>query len=624
MSDKPRKLSPVEGFKTESNYLRGTIAEELASDAPGLSKEGIQLIKHHGSYEQDDRDRRLEARANKVPGNKYYSYMVRLAIPGGRLSSEQFLAQLDLCDELGNSTMRATTRQGLQLHGVLKQNLKAVIRRINETQLTTLAACGDVRRNVMVSPAPFKNNPVYDQMQEMADAITEHLNPRTSAYHELWLTDDDGNRTLAGGGPPKLPTGNAHGSDEEPIYGPTYLPRKFKIGIAVPGDNSADVYSQDIGLLAIVEGEGEDARVVGYNMLVGGGFGNTPSAKKTFAAVGQTLGYVSNEETVALCEAVVKVQRDYGNRTDRKVARLKYLVSEVSGWGIDRFRQKVEEYYGGEIDPARDMPTLGHDDGMGWREQGDGRWFYGLNIENGRIADGLGPDKMSYDGPINLKTALREVCTKLAPPIRVTPHQGLIFCDLEAGDKEPLLEILRSHNVPLTEDISNARRWSMACPALPMCGLAVTESERALPSLMDELDSELTKLELTDEVFTTRMTGCPNGCARPYNSDIGLVGKTKGKYTVLLGGRSEGDRLNWIYKDLVPTEEVVPTLTPVLKLFKEQRADGESFGDFCHRIGKDELLTVCDDAPADEKPAEKPAKKSPPSTGIDTSSRAAG
>ena len=585
MSDEqPVKLSPVEGFKSESNFLRGDIAAELASDAPSLSKGGIQLIKHHGSYEQDDRDRRAEAKANKVPGGKYYSYMVRLAIPGGRITSEQMLAQIALCDELGNSTLRVTTRQGLQLHGVLKQNLKPVIRRINDVQLTTLAACGDVKRNVMCSPAPYKNNAVYDQMQEMADAITERLNPRTSAYHELWLTDENGDKELAGGGQP----------DHEPIYGPTYLPRKFKIGVALPGDNHADVYSQDIGLLAVTAGNNGDGHVLGYNMLVGGGFGTTPSAKKTFAAVGQMLGYVSAEKAVDLCEAVVKVQRDFGNRSDRKVARLKYLVSDVSGWGIDRFRQKVEEYYGDEIEPARETPPLGHDDGMGWREQGDGKWFYGLNIENGRIADSLAPEWTKFEGSINLKSAIKEVCEVLSPPMRLTAHQGVIFCDIEAGDKEKLTAILKSHNVPLTEEISNARRWSMACPALPMCGLAVTESERVLPGMLDDLDAELAKLELTDEVFTTRMTGCPNGCARPYNSDIGLVGKTKGKYTLFLGGRTEGNRLNWIYKDLVPSEEVVSTLAPVLKHFKELRNDGESFGDFCDRIGKDELLAKCD------------------------------
>lgn len=569
MSDAPVKLSAVEGFKTESNFLRGSIADELADGSPNFSKGSIQLIKHHGTYEQDDRDRRAEAKASKVPGGKYFSYMVRSAIPGGRLTSAQLLAQLDLCDEVGNSTLRVTTRQGLQLHGVLKENLKQVICKINESQLTTLAACGDVKRNVMCSPAPYKNHPVYDQMQQLADDITEALNPKTTAYHELWLTNNEtGEKTLAGGGAP----------DVEPLYGPTYLPRKFKLGVGRPGDNSADIYSQDIGLMAISEGD----VVVGYNVLVGGGFGVTPSAKKTFAAIGTAMAYVPADQAVAICEAVLKVQRDFGNREDRKVARLKYLVKS---WGLDRFKQKVEEYYGADLEAPRDVAINGHDDGMGWHEQGDGRWFYGLNIENGRIKD---------EQSFRLKTALREIGNTLAPPLRLTPHQGIIFCDIEAGDRDKLETILKEHGVPLTEEISTIRRWSMACPALPLCGLAVTESERALPGMIDQLEAELNKLGLTDEVFTTRMTGCPNGCARPYNSDIGLVGKTKGKYTIFLGGRTEGDRLNWIYKDLVPTEEVVSTLTTVFTHFRDARQPGEKLGDFCDRLGRDELLATCD------------------------------
>ncbi|MEM6328716.1 MAG: NADPH-dependent assimilatory sulfite reductase hemoprotein subunit [Planctomycetota bacterium] len=577
MSDEPVKLSAVEGIKTASNYLRGDIAQELVNGEPNLSKDSIQLIKHHGSYEQDDRDRRIEAKKSGVPGGRYYSYMVRAAIPGGRLTSAQLLAQLDLCDEIGNTTLRLTTRQGVQLHGILKENLKQCIRRINDVQLTTLAACGDVSRNVMCSPAPYKNDAVYDQLQEMAAVLAKELAPQTTAYHELWLTDETGAKTLEGGGAPK--------PDHEPLYGPTYLPRKFKLGVALPGDNSADIYSQDIGLMAVAEaGEASGGGVAGYNVLVGGGFGKTPSNKKTFAAVGQALGYVPASRAVDICKAVMKVQRDFGNRADRKQARMKYLVAN---WGLERFTQKVEEYYGEEIEPPREVELTGHDDGMGWHEQGDGRWFYGLNVENGRVHDA---------GDLRLKSALREVGRTLAPPVRITPHQGLIFCDIESEDRGRLEQILRDHGVPLTEDISAARRWSMACPALPMCGLAITESERFMPTLIDQLDAMLAELELADEVFTTRMTGCPNGCARPYNSDIGLVGRARGKYTLLLGGSTLGHRLNWVYKDLVPADDVVPTLKPVFERFKAGRTPGESFGDFCDRIGKDELLTACGEA----------------------------
>jgi sulfite reductase (ferredoxin) len=272
------------------------------------------------------------------------------------------------------------------------------------------------------------------------------------------------------------------------------------------------------------------------------------------------------------------VQRDFGNRSDRKVARMKYLIHD---WGLPRFREKVEEYFGEAVAPPQPVAPHGFNDGMGWHEQGDGRWFYGLNVENGRIKD---------DGPFRLKSALREICTTLCPPLRLTPHQSIIFCDIEERDRGRLEDVLRSHGVPLSHEISAVRRWSMACPALPTCGLAVTESERVLPSMIDHLEKALAELGLRDEVFTTRMTGCPNGCARPYNSDIGLVGKTKDKYTIFLGGHVLGDRLNFIYKDLVPTDEVVPTLVPVLRYFKEARQRGESFGNFCHRVGKDDLL----------------------------------
>jgi sulfite reductase (ferredoxin) len=580
---KPDKLSPVEIAKAASNYLRGTISEELRDGNEFVSKASTQLLKHHGTYQQDDRERRAEARAGGPPKAKFYSFMVRTAIPGGRITSEQMLAELDLCDEVGNTTLRITTRQGLQLHGVLKSNLKRTIKRINEVQLSTLAACGDVKRNVMCTPCPYNGDPVHEQMYELAGELVKQLNPRTRAYHQIWLTDGETGEAIDVGEvglPPAVPAGPAIASDDpiEPIYGKTYLPRKFKLAIGLPGDNSVDVYANDIGLLAICE----DWNVVGYNVLVGGSFGVTPSAKKTFPMVALPMCYIDAERVVDLCIAIVKVQRDFGNRSDRKVARMKYLIHN---WGLARFREKVEEYFGDSLAPLQPVGVHGFNDGMGWHEQGDGRWFYGLNIENGRIKD---------TETMRLKTALREICTNFHVPLRLTPHQSIIFCDIAPKERSQLEQILRSHGVPLTEDYTTVRRWSMACPALPTCGLAVAESERVMPSIIDELEVELEKLGLQDEVFTTRMTGCPNGCARPYNSDIGLVGKTKDKYTIFLGGRVLGDRLNFIYKDLVPTDEVVPTLVPVLRYFKDARINGESFGEFCHRVGKDELLVHCD------------------------------
>ena len=561
-AEKADKLSPVEGVKAASNYLRGDIGSELVDGLDHFGKDSINLLKHHGTYQQDDRDDRA--------GGKTFNFMVRTAIPGGKLSSAQLLAELDLCDEVGNATLRITTRQGLQLHGVLKSNLKHAIARINEVQLTTLAACGDVERNVMCSPAPYKGDPVYDQLQAMALKLAVHLRPHTRAYHELWLTDEsNGAKQLVGGG--------SNGAVVEPLYGPTYLPRKFKTAIGLPGDNISDLYANDLGFLAIAE----NWNVVGYNVLVGGSFGTTPSAEKTFQAIAQPLAYISPTQVLDVAEAIIKVQRDFGNRADRKIARMKYLIHN---WGLERFKQKVEEYYGAALAPPRPVVVTDINDGMGWHAQGDGKYFYGLNVENGRIKD---------EGSFRLKTALREICRTLAPPLRLTPHQSILFCDLKESDKARLFEILRRNGVPLSEEISAVRRWSIACPALPTCGLAITESERILPTMIDQMEVELDKLGLGGEVFTTRMTGCPNGCARPYNSDIGLVGKTKDKYTIFLGGRRQGDRLNFIYQDLVPTEEVVPALVPVFRYFKESREPGEAFGDFCHRKGKDDLLATC-------------------------------
>jgi sulfite reductase (ferredoxin) len=578
------KLSPAETVKQTSNYLRGQIPEDLSDPTDHVSKASTQLLKHHGTYQQDDRERRAEARSQDgaAAKAKFYSFMVRTAIPGGRISSDQMLAELDLCDEVGNTTLRITTRQGLQLHGVLKKDLKRTIRRINEVQLSTLAACGDVKRNVMCTPCPYNGDPVHNQMFALAGELVRQLNPRTRAYHQIWLSDGETGQPIDVGEiglPPESFAGPATPGDDpvEPIYGKTYLPRKFKIAIGLPGDNSVDVYANDIGLVAICE----NWSVIGYNVLVGGSFGVTPSAKKTFPAIAFPFGYIPADRVVDLCIAIVKVQRDFGNRADRKVARMKYLIHD---WGLPRFKEKVEEYFGDSVAPSRPVVIDGFNDGMGWHEQGDSRSFYGLNVENGRIKD---------EGSFHLKSALREICTRLKPPLRLTPHQSILFCDIEAGNRGLLEEILRRHGVPLSEDFTNVRRWSMACPALPTCGLAVTESERVLPSLIDQLERELQSLGLENEAFTTRMTGCPNGCARPYNSDIGLVGKTKDKYTIFLGGRLYGDRLNFIYKDLVPTDEVVPTLVPVLRLFKENRQTGESLGDFCHRLGKDELLAKC-------------------------------
>lgn len=567
MSDQP-KLNPVEAAKLESDYLRGSIREELQDANDFFGKTSINLLKHHGTYQQDDRDARAAGRVEGGKGKsiKAYSFMVRTKIPGGKLTSKQLLAELDLCDEVGNTTLRITSRQGLQLHGVLKHDLWKTIHRINEIQLSTLAACGDVERNVMCCPAPLHDR-IRHQLLDLAERLAAHLCPRTRAYHELWITDpDSGEEMLVGGG--------SNGHEVEPIYGPTYLPRKFKTAVGLASDNCVDLYANDLGLMAVVEGD----QIIGYNVLVGGGMGVTPSAEKTFPAVAKRMAFIKPEEAIDVATAIVKVQRDHGNRADRKVARLKYLIHN---WGLPKFKAEVERYYGRPLADPHPDDVHGFDDHVGWHEQGDGRLFYGLNVENGRIHDEEG---------LRLKTALRVICTELAPGIRLTPHQSILFTDLAPADRPRLETILREHGVKLHDEISTVRRWSMACVAWPTCGLAITESERALPGIIDQLEVELEQLGLSDERFTVRMTGCPNGCARPYNCDIGLVGKAAGKYTILVGGRVLGDRLNFIYRDMIPAADIVPTLVPLLAYFKRDRAAGEALGDFCERKGLDDLL----------------------------------
>jgi sulfite reductase (ferredoxin) len=554
------KPSAVEGFKTASDYLRGDIAKELVDGAAGFGKGSVQLLKNHGTYQQDDREQRKSREGAKSV--REISFMIRTCVPGGKLTAAQLLSALDMGDELGNGTIRLTTRQTIQHHGVVKGDLKAFMQRVHANQMTTLAACGDVERNIMCCPAPIHGDSVREQMQAKLDELARHLAPRTRAYYEIWLTDPEtGEKERVAGGPETI----------EPIYGPTYLPRKFKTAFALPEDNCVDVYANDLGFLTVHE----NGRILGYNVLAGGGMGVTPSAAKTFPALAKRLGFVPPEDVLAIAEAIVKVQRDFGNRADRKTARLKYTIHTM---GLENFRAKVEEYFGKPLPPCHPADVHGFDDHIGWCGQGDGKHFYGLNVENGRVHD---------TGTFRLKTALRRILRDVKPGVRITAHQSLLFTDLAAGDRERIAEILHAHGVKTSEEISTLRRWSMACVALPTCGLAVAESERVLPGLIDSLEPEVAKLGLSNDAFTVRMTGCPNACARPYNADIGIVGRTAGKYTLFLGGRLLGDRLNQQYKDVVPFEDLAKEITAVLACYKAERKAGETLGDFCHRKGVD-------------------------------------
>ncbi len=563
--------SGAELIKASSRQLRGTIAEELAKESDHFDKADAGLLKFHGTYQQDDR----EARKNRKPGEdksvRAYMFMVRSKVPGGKITASQFLAQLDLCERFGNGTLRITTRQGLQLHGILKRDLWQTIHEINSSLLTTLGACGDVNRNVMCCPVPHHGNGLHDRLQKVADQLAAHFAPRTRAYHEIWVNGEQLQDLPVLGTPA-----------EEPIYGAFYLPRKFKIGIGLPEDNCIDIYANDLGFLAIAEG----GQLIGFNVLVGGGMGMTPAKKETFPALAKRLGFISVDEAIDVATAIVGVQRDFGRRDDRNQARMKYLIHS---WGLEKFKAKVEEYLGHVIAEPHAADVTGLDDHLGWNPQGDGKFYLGINIENGRVQD---------SGGVNSKSALRSLCEKFGPlgmNGRLTPLQSILLTDLLPEWRTEIESTLRSNGIlPLTE-ISNALRFSMACPAVPTCGLAVTESERALPGIIDELEVQLAKLGLAADQFSIHMTGCPNGCARPYNCDIGLVGKAALKYTIRVGGNLLGTRMNFVYKDLVPQTEIVRKLVPLFAYFKTDRQVGETFGDFCNRKGKEDLERFADE-----------------------------
>jgi sulfite reductase (ferredoxin) len=561
------KRSAVEGVKESSRQLRGTIALELVTDADHFNDQDKQLLKFHGTYQQDNRDARQSRR--KEGEGKEYIFMVRCKIPGGRLTAKQYLAVDDLAGAYGNGTLRFTSRQGIQLHGVLKSHLKETIAGINQCLLTTLGACGDVERNVMCCPAPHHRDGVRDWLQETAAALADHLAPKTRAYHEIWLNGE----RVEGGDRSQESEDRGQESESEPLYGKVYLPRKFKTGLALPEDNCIDVYGQDLGLLAIVE----NGTIVGYNVLVGGGMGMTHGNANTFPMLARPICYVPADQVLSIAEAVVKLFRDHGNRADRKRARIKYVVHE---WGAEKFRQVLSGYVGGPLELPRPVEVSGYDPHHGWHPQGDGKWYYGMSIENGRVKD---------DGSRRLRSGLRAIMKRFEPNLRITPLQDLLLCDLNADARQEIEKTFEEFGIRRPNELSTVRRHSMACPAVPTCGLALTESERVMPGIMDQLELELRRLGLENEKLSVRMTGCPNGCARPYQSDIGIVGRSGDKYTIFVGGQILGNRLNFQLKDLVPLGQIVATIRPLLEHFKEERLPGESFGDYCHRRGIEQL-----------------------------------
>ncbi|HEU0000332.1 MAG TPA: NADPH-dependent assimilatory sulfite reductase hemoprotein subunit [Ktedonobacteraceae bacterium] len=555
----PGTGSKVEHIKVESHHLRGHIAEELAQDTNRFSDPQVQLMKFHGVYQQENRDVR---QARKASGEeKAYQFMVRTRIPGGRITAEQYLVHDDLADTYGNSTLRITTRQGFQLHGVLKGVLAPTIKAVNGALLTTLAACGDVNRNVMACPAPI-GDCAHRQIEDISQRIAQHLTPRSHAYHEIWV---DGEQVKLDE-PPRE-------DETEPIYGATYLPRKFKIGVAAPGDNCIDVYTQDIGLVP----EMKEGHLEGFTVLIGGGMGMTHNKGETYPRLATPLCFATSDEILPLVETIVKVQRDYGDRQNRKHARMKYVVEER---GIAWFRNEVEQRLGYRLQDPRSITWQHAEDHLGWHKQEDGRWFVGLFVENGRIKDVAG---------VQMRSGLRHAIAEFRPNIRLTPGQNILLTDLDETQRAPLTALLASYGIPVDPAEVGTRRFSMACPALPTCGLALAEAERALPSIIRQIETELAALGMANVPLGIRMTGCPNGCVRPFMGDIGFVGRTKDVYNIYVGGDMLNTRMNTLYAASVHVQDLVATLRPLLALWQEQRLPAENFGDFCHRVGLENL-----------------------------------
>jgi sulfite reductase (ferredoxin) len=563
-----RKPSKVEGIKERSHFLREPMASELLLDTNSFTEESIQLLKFHGSYQQDNRDNRVKGQ------EKDYSVMLRTRTPGGFVPPQLYLTIDRLSNEYGNQTIRATTRQAFQLHGVLKKNLKATISEIVKNMGSTLSACGDVNRNVMSPPAPFRNRPEYEYARDYANRIADLLTPQSGAYYEIWL---DGEKVISGEEHPDVIAARKRNinsstieNSPEPIYGTYYLPRKFKICVTVPGDNSVDLFSQDLSLVVLTNDRGE---LEGFNVYAGGGLGRTHNKEETFPRLADPIGYVAKDDVYDAVKAIVATQRDYGDRSDRRHARMKYLLEE---WGVEKFRAKAEDYFGKSFEPFKPLPEFKYLDFLGWNEQGDGKLFYGISIQNGRIKD---------EGDFRLKTVLRKIVSKFNLPILLTPSQNVILYDIQPVDRQRINRLLREHGIQKVEVIDPLERYAIACPALPTCGLATAESERVIPGILERIRASLVKVGLPDEHFIVRMTGCPNGCARPYLAELAFVGNGPNTYQVWLGAAPNQTRLAKVYLEKMHIDDLETTLEPVFTLFKKERQSGESFGDFCDRIG---------------------------------------
>lgn len=546
--------SDVERIKRESNYLRGTLKEVMLDRiSSGIPDDDNRLMKHHGSYLQDDRDLRNERQKQKL--EPAYQFMLRVRLPGGVATPSQWLVMDELADKNGNGTLKLTTRQTFQMHGILKWNMKNTIQEIHSTLLDTIAACGDVNRNVLCTSNPYQSE-IHMEVYEWAKQLSNYLLPRTRAYHEVWLDEE------------KV-AGTPEVDDVEPMYGPLYLPRKFKIAIAVPPSNDIDVFSQDLGLIAIVE----EGKLIGFNVAIGGGMGSSHGDKETYPQLAKVIGFCTPDQVQDVAEKIITIQRDYGNRSERKNARFKYTVDRL---GLETVKEELENRLGYNLGEARHYHFDDNSDRYGWVKGVQGKWHYTLYIQNGRVAD--------FDG-YKLKTALKEIAKIHKGEFRLTANQNVIIANVSSQKKKQINELIEEYGLTDGSHYSALRRSSMACVALPTCGLAMAEAERYLPKLIDKIEDILDENGLKDKEITIRMTGCPNGCARPGLGEIAFMGKAVGKYNMYLGAAFDGSRLNKMYRENIGEEEILSELRVILSRYAKEREQDEHFGDFVIRAG---------------------------------------
>jgi len=553
--------SPNEQLKIDSNYLRGSLKETMQEQlTSGIPHDDNVLMKFHGSYLQDDRDLRNERQKQKL--EPAYQFMLRVRTPGGVATPEQWLKMDDLAERYGNQTLKLTTRQAFQMHGILKWNMKSTIQEIHQSMLDTIAACGDVNRNVMCNPNPYQSE-VHGEVFSWSKRLSDYLLPRTRAYHEIWLDEE------------KVASSPTVDEEVEPMYGPVYLPRKFKIGVAVPPSNDVDVYSQDLGFIAIVE----EGKLLGFNISIGGGMGMTHGDTETYPQLGKVIGFCKPEQVLEVAENVITIQRDYGNRTVRKNARFKYTVDRL---GLENVKAELEYRLGWNLQEAKEFHFDHNGDRYGWEKGVKGKWHFTLFVEGGRIKD--------FDD-YKLMTGLREIAKIHTGDFRLTANQNLIIANISTKNKKKISELIEQYGLLDGKNFSALRRNSLACVSLPTCGLAMAEAERYLPRLIDKIEVIVDENGLRDEEITIRMTGCPNGCARHTIAEIAFIGRGPGKYNMYLGAAFNGSRLSKLYRENVGEEDILSELGVLLPRYAKERLEGEHFGDFVIRAGVVKAVT---------------------------------